>query len=49
MEQARLAMMVAAALTAIAFTANAQDGDVAAGRNFAREACNVVAGAKIPH
>ena len=40
MEQSRLAMMVAAALTATAFTAFAQDGDVAAGRTFAREACN---------
>ena len=40
MEQARFTMMVAAALTATAFNANAQDGDVAAGRTFAREACN---------
>ena len=40
MEQARLAVMVAAALTATAFNPNAQDGDVAAGRTFAREACN---------
>jgi hypothetical protein len=32
--------MVAAALTATAFNANAQDGDVVAGRTFAREACN---------
>lgn len=40
MEQARVAVMVAAALTAIALTANAQDGDVAAGRTFAHEACN---------
>ena len=39
MEQARLAMIVAAALTATTFNANAQDGDVAAGRIFAREAC----------
>ena len=40
MEQARLAVMVAAALTATAFNANAQDGDVAVGRTFALEACN---------
>jgi cytochrome c len=40
MEQTRLAVMVAAALTATAFNANAQDEDVAAGRAFAREACN---------
>ena len=46
MEQARHVVMVAAALTAMAlltstaFTANAQDGDVTAGRTFAREACN---------
>jgi cytochrome c len=40
MEQARLAVMVAAALTATAFNANAQDGDVAVGRTFAGEACN---------
>src|SRR5262245_50008344 len=39
MEQARLAVMVAAALTATAFTAKARDGDVAAGHAFAREAC----------
>jgi len=31
--------MLAAALTATAFTANAQDGDVAAGRIFARDIC----------
>jgi cytochrome c551/c552 len=31
--------MLAAALTATAFTANAQDGDVATGRIFARDAC----------
>jgi len=37
MEQARFAMMVAAALTATTFTARAQDGDVASGRAFARE------------
>src|SRR5215831_1757803 len=40
MEQARLALMVAAALTATAFNANAQDGDVAVGRTFALEACD---------
>src|SRR5271163_3141835 len=40
MEQARRAVIVAAALSVIAFNANAQDGDVAAGRTFAREACN---------
>jgi cytochrome c len=40
MEQATRAMIVAAALIATAFTANAQDGDVAAGRTLAREACN---------
>ena len=40
MEQARLAVMVAAALSVAAFNADAQDGDVAAGRTFAREACN---------
>ena len=40
MEQARLAVMVAAALIATAFNTNAQDGDVAAGLSFAREACN---------
>jgi len=40
MEQARLAVMVAAALTATAFNANAQDGDVAVGRTFALEACD---------
>jgi mono/diheme cytochrome c family protein len=40
MEQARFTMMVAAALTATAFIANTQDGDVAAGRAFAREACD---------
>ena len=40
MEQARRAVMVAAALAPIGFNANAQDGDVAAGRTFAREACN---------
>jgi len=40
MEQARLVVMVAVALTATAFTANGQDEDVAAGRSFAREACN---------
>ena len=40
MEQARHAVMLTAALTATTFTANAQDGDVAAGRTFAREACN---------
>jgi hypothetical protein len=39
MEQARLAAMLTAALTATTFTANAQDGDVAAGRTFARDAC----------
>ena len=45
MEQARLAVMVAAALSVAAFNADAQDGDVAAGRTFAREArnsCHVV-------
>jgi len=31
--------MVAAALAATAFSAKAQDGDIAAGRAFAREAC----------
>ena len=40
MEQARFAVIVIAALIATAFNANAQDGDVAAGRSFAREACN---------
>ena len=40
MEQARHAVMVAAALSVAAFNADAQDGDVAAGRTFAREACN---------
>jgi mono/diheme cytochrome c family protein len=40
MEQVRNAVMLAAALTTTAFTANAQDRDVAAGRTFAREACN---------
>ena len=39
MEQARVAVMVAAALAAEAWNANAQDGDVAAGHAFAREAC----------
>src|SRR6516165_7517524 len=39
MEQARLAMIAVAALTATTFNANAQDGDGAAGRIFAREAC----------
>jgi mono/diheme cytochrome c family protein len=39
MEQARLAAMLTAALTATTFAANAQDGDVAAGRTFARDAC----------
>ena len=32
--------MGAATLTVTAFSASAQDGDVAAGRTFAREACN---------
>ena len=32
--------MLASALAAAAWNANAQDGDVAAGRTFAREACN---------
>jgi mono/diheme cytochrome c family protein len=40
MEQARRTVIGAAALIAIALTANAQDGDVAAGRTFARGACN---------
>jgi cytochrome c2 len=39
MGQARLSVTVAAALTATAFNANAQDGDVAAGSTYAREAC----------
>ena len=39
MEQARLAVMLAAALTATAFTANAQNGDFAAGLTFVRDAC----------
>ena len=40
MRQARRTATLAAVLTATAFNANAQDGDVAAGRAFAREACN---------
>jgi mono/diheme cytochrome c family protein len=39
MRQARRTATLAAALTATAFRVNAQDGDVAAGRAFAREAC----------
>jgi cytochrome c len=39
MEQARRAVMVAAALAATPWNATAQDGDVAAGHTFAREAC----------
>ena len=39
MRQARRTATLAAALTATAFSVNAQDGDVAAGRTFAREAC----------
>ena len=38
--QALRTAMLASALTAAAWNANAQDGDVAAGRAFAREACN---------
>ncbi len=37
--QAGRAVALAAALAATAFNANAQDGDVAAGHAFAREAC----------
>jgi mono/diheme cytochrome c family protein len=37
--QARRTATLAAVLTATAFNANAQGGDVAAGRAFAREAC----------
>jgi cytochrome c2 len=40
MEQITRAVMVAVALTAITFNANAQDGNVVSGRTFAREACN---------
>ena len=40
MRQARRTATLAAALTATPFNVNAQDGDVAAGPAFAREACN---------
>jgi cytochrome c2 len=39
MEQASCAVMVAAALAATPWNATAQDGDVAAGHTFARDAC----------
>jgi cytochrome c2 len=40
MQQAKRVVKVAAVLTAVALNANAQNGDAAAGRAFAREACN---------
>jgi len=39
MRPARIALVLAAAPAAAAFSAKAQDGDVAAGHAFAREAC----------
>jgi mono/diheme cytochrome c family protein len=39
MRQARRTATLAAVLAATAFNVNAQDGDLAAGRAFAREAC----------
>ena len=40
MTRQALRMMLASALAAAAWNANAQDGDVAAGHTFARESCN---------
>lgn len=40
MTRQALRTMLASALAAAAWNANAQDGDVAAGRALAREACN---------
>jgi cytochrome c2 len=39
MQRATRTTVLAAALAAIAFTAKAQDGDIAAGHAFARETC----------